>query len=154
MNLKRQADALTKCEIHKFKLGTLKIGLQEITIPVILDIYNPNSVTVSVDYFRGNVYRAGIKVGDFSFTPDKGSVGIKGRSTTPLTFNVRIGTIGAVRQIIDVFKNLFGAKPLDSVFRIEGVIQVSGFSTPINKSWDVKNQKEVNAISGMVFSKN
>ena len=149
MSLKKTGEKITRCEISSFKLGKLSIGLQQTTIPVELQIFNPNSTDVPADYFRGIVKRAGIKIGDFTFDSLGKSTMIKSRRTTPLTFNVRVSSLGAIRNIVDVFKNLLAARPIDTVFTIEGIIAIGGFDVPVNYKWDVKSNKAVNQVSGI-----
>jgi hypothetical protein len=148
-NMRTTGEAIKKCEISAFKLGKLSIGAQQTTIPVELSILNPNNRDVPAEYFRGVVYRAGIKIADFTFDSKDKAVMLKKRTTTPLTFNIRITTIGAVRNIIDVFKNLLAARPIDSVFTVKGVIVISGFDIPVDFTWDVAKNKSINQVSGI-----
>lgn len=148
-NLKSTGEKLQRCEISSFKIGKLNIGLQETIIPVTLQVFNPNNTAVAAEYFRGKVYRAGIRIGDFSFDSKGQNVSLAARSNTPLTFNVRIGTIGAAKTIFDIFKNLFNAKAIDTVFTIDGIIAISGIDIPVKYSFDAKTGQQVKAISGI-----
>lgn len=147
--LKSTGEKLQRCEITSFKLGKLNIGLQETIIPVTLQVFNPNSTAVAAEYFRGKVFRAGIRIADFSFDSKGQNVQLQPRSNTPLTFNVRIGSVGAVKTIFDIFKNLFNAKALDTVFTIDGIITISGIDIPVQFSFDAKTGQQIKAVSGI-----
>ena len=145
-SLKNTGERLKKCEINSFKLGKLQMpNAQEMIIPVELRVFNPNNTDVPAEYFRGNVYRAGVKIGDFTFNSGSKNVMLKARSETPLTFQVRVTTIGAVRTIVDIFKNLLAARPIDSVFKIEGILAIGGFDIPVLFNYDVKTNKLLNS---------
>jgi len=147
--MKSMGERLQKCEISSFKLGKLSIGLQQTTIPVVLNIFNPNNTDVPAEYFRGIISRAGKKVGDFTFDSKGERILLKARQETPITFNIRITTVGVLSNLVNIFKNLFAAKPLDTVFTISGIISIGGFDLPVNFAYDVKTQKVVSGVAGI-----
>lgn len=147
--MKSMGERLQKCEISSFKLGKLSIGLQQTTIPVVLNIFNPNNTDVPAEYFRGIISRAGNKVGDFTFDSKGERILLKARQETPLTFNIRITTVGVLTNLVNIFKNLFAARPIETVFTVNGTISIGGFDLPVNFAYDVKTQKVVDSVNGI-----
>lgn len=147
---KSTGDKIQKCEITSFKLGKVSVALTQTTIPVVVSVLNPNNSDVRAEYFRGVIYRAGKKLGEFVFDSSGQNVLLKSRQVTPLTFSVKLSNIGIVSSLVNIFKNISTATPLDTVFTINGIIQISGFDIPVNFSYDVKTGKEVkSAVSGI-----
>ena len=148
-SMKDTGERLRKCEINSFKLGKIQLGLQQTTIPVELQVFNPNNTDVPAEYFRGIVSRAGKRIADFTFDSQGKSVMLKRGTTTPLIFNVRITTLGIVTNLVGLFKSMVAAKPFETTFTVNGTLRINGFDIPVNFSWDAKAGKAVQQIAGI-----
>lgn len=149
LSMKDTGERLRKCEISSFKLGKIQLGLQQTTIPVELQVFNPNNTDVPAEYFRGIVSRAGKKIADFTFDSQGKSVMLKRGTTTPLIFNVRITTLGIVTNLVGLFKSMVAAQPFETTFTVNGILRINGFDIPVNFNWDAKAGKAVKPIAGI-----
>jgi hypothetical protein len=140
---KMMKDQLQRITVTNAHLGKPSVSLTETKIPIVLDVYNPNSSIIKFDYFQGFVSRAGIRLGDFAFDGKGQKIELKGRGVTPITFNVRLTTLGVVRSLFNIISNLSNQKPQDTIFTVDGIYSAGGFDIPVKFSYDVKKNAVV-----------
>jgi len=133
-SLKEQVERIS---ITNFKISAGSIKINEVLLKVTLDVYNPNSMALPFGYFAGYIYRNGIRLGRFEFKDT--AVKIPGRSTTPITFNVKITTAGVVMNLFDILKNITKQKPVDLTFSVDGILNIGGYDAPVKYSYNLKN---------------
>lgn len=141
---KQTMQQMQRISVAGAKIGTVKVSLTETVFPLTLSVYNPNSSELHFNYFQGFVSRNGTRIGEFTFNSDGKSIALASRGTTPMTFNVRITTLGVVRSLFSLFKNFTTSTSLSAVFDVDGIYNAGGFDIPVKFSYDVKKNSFVN----------
>ena len=95
--------SVNKLEYYNPRIKFGKVSLSGIQATITLDIKNPGSSDIYLDYFTGNITYAGSRLSTFTFNPQSGSnVWLKGRQLTTIPFIINISNLGALQTIIKI----------------------------------------------------
>lgn len=121
----------------KIKFGA--ISLTSISCEISLDLRNPGSADIPLDYFTGDIIYQGRRLSNFTFNQAGKNFIIKARSTTRVPFTVNISTFSAVSTIVSLIKAITGGGGVSPIVSINGSIYAAGFDVPVKFDYDLKS---------------
>lgn len=125
--------ALRGARIKKINLRGLSFDVE-----VEVTVQNPGSVSLPFEYYTGTVSHAGTELSNFTFNGQGKNMILAARSDTPVTFNLKIGSINLVAKIIQLIKDIKSGKPVDTLFVIRSTFYAAGIDIPVNFTHDIK----------------
>lgn len=129
----------------KLKLG--KASLTQVPVDVTMDITNPTSNGISLDYFHGNIFYQGKAISSFTFDANGKRLQIAPRRTTTITFTVIVKNKAALTAIKNVLISLLTGKKTDSILAVQGSMFAAGIDIPVAFNYDVAKGSMVAGIS-------
>jgi hypothetical protein len=144
------AQGVQRLEYFNPRIKITKLSLTGADLQLQLDLRNPSSADIFLQYFYGNVNYlqndVPTRIAGFTFSPTGTSaLMIKARSTTTVPFTIRISSISAVSFITKLIKAIGSGTPVSTMLQVDGLMHAAGLDIPVKFNYDVKS----NAISGI-----
>lgn len=136
--------AVKRLEYSNPRVRVAKVGLLKTELEITLDLKNPASTDVYLDYFSGNINYANKKLSSFTFNAGK-SVNLRGRQITTVPFTIVISNLGALQTIAALVKAITAGGKVNTVLNIDGGIYAAGLDVPVNFNYDLKS----NTLAGI-----
>lgn len=128
------------------RIKLVKKSLVRVHLEITLDISNPGSTDIPLDYFQGKAYYNSKQIASFNFNPQSGTnIFLKGRATTPVTFTVVVSSLNVVQLFLDIIKTVKNGGKLSSGITIDGSLYAAGIDLPVKFTYDFKT----NQVSGI-----
>ena len=125
------------------------VGLLNTKMEIRLDITNPASVDIPLDYFTGNVNYMGKKLSSFTFNANGANVLVKARSVTTLPFNLIVSNINALGDLVKLVEALATGGDVSTVLNVTGSFYAAGYDVPVSFNYDLKTQSVVSGIGSV-----
>lgn len=119
----------------KLKFG--KASLTQVPVDVTLDVINPTSNSIFLDYFHGSIIYQNAAISSFTFKGDGKRLQIAAQRTTQITFTVLVKNKAALTAIKNVLISLFSGKKTDSILSVKGSLFAAGIDIPVAFKYDV-----------------
>jgi hypothetical protein len=120
------------------KVTFKKVGILNSELLISLDIYNPSSADVALDYFTGIVGYNGKAVSNFTFNANGKNTIIKARQTSAIPFTVIVKNVNTIATIVSIAKQLTQGKKIPSIINVTGSLFAAGWDVPVKFNYDVK----------------
>lgn len=143
--LSNTANALKRLEYLNPKIKFGSLSLTSIPCEISLELRNPGSADIPLDYFTGDILYQGRRLSNFTFNQAGKNFVIKGRSTTRVPFTVNISTISAISIIVNLIKAIKGGGGVSSIISINGSIYAAGFDVPVKFDYDLRSNTVIKA---------
>lgn len=143
VNASNIATSAKRLQINNPRVKFGKASLTNVQAEVTIDIFNPGSTDIPVDYFAGNIIYNGRQVSRFTFNGSGQKVYAKARTSTPFKFEVSISNLNSASTIYNIIKNLTAGNPVSSIVTIDAVMYALGMDMPFQFSYDVIKQMVV-----------
>lgn len=137
--------AVKRLEYRNPRLKFKKINLSGVELVITLDITNPTSANIPLQYFAGNVNYNNTKLSSFTFDATKTKIDIAARSTVAVPFTLIISSYGAIQTLVNIYKNISSNTKLNTMLAIDATMYAAGVDVPVKFNYDFKN----NAVSGI-----
>lgn len=133
------SQALQRLTYANPKIKVNNVGLLNTQLTIALDITNPASANINLDYFTGNIIYQGKTISSFTFNANGTQTTIKARSTSTIPFTVNIKNLQAIGVFIALAKDLASGQKIPTVISVNGSLYAAGFDVPVRFDYDVKN---------------
>ncbi|MEO5892261.1 MAG: hypothetical protein ABIQ31_18585 [Ferruginibacter sp.] len=141
------AQALKRLSYTNPKVKFKKISLLGIELELTLDIVNPASADIPLDYFTGQINYAGKNISSFTFNANGKNTIIKARGITTVPFTINIKNIATISTLVKIANDISSpAKTVSPVFDIAGSLFAAGFDVPVNFQYDLKTNSVASGI--------
>ena len=136
----------------QFRNPKIKFGspsLLSVPANISIDVFNPTSTAIPVDYLSGNILYNGKSLSNFQVDGKASNLKIKAQSTTSVPFTVAISNLNSVSALTSIITSLFAGYSNPIVLQVTGIFYAMGMDIPYSFFYDVVNQKVVTpGISG------
>jgi len=146
-----KAQALKNLTYGNPKIKVKSLSLTNMELEMQIDITNPNSASITLDYFTGIVRYQGAQLTSFTFNANGKNTVIKGRQITTIPFTLLVKNFSAIGAIIKLIDSLAQSKKVSTVLSVSGSLFAAGIDVPVNFDYDIKNNAVVAApkVSGV-----
>lgn len=146
--------AVKKLQFRNPKIKFGKVSLFSTTATITMDVWNPTSTSVPVDYLAGDILYKGKSLATFSVDGKATKLQAKAQATTSITFDVVIKTTGAINVILSLINGT-----LSQIIDVQGIFYAMGSDLNFSFSYDVikgrlitpgvSGKASVNGIAGV-----
>lgn len=135
----------------QFRNPKIKFGspsLLSVPANISIDVFNPTSTDVPVDFLSGNILYQDKNLSSFSVNTQNKIV-VKKQTTTTIPFTVSISSINSASTLANIISALFGGYSSPIVLQVKGIVNAMGLDIPYNFYYDVVRQQVVTpGVSG------
>lgn len=132
--------ALKKLKFYRPRVKFGRVSLTNIEMQITIDIENPGSSDVALDYFTGDMSLNGKPLSSFTFNGNNQTV-IKARQVTPIPFTVVISNITALSTLLALVKQLAAGGSFKALVNVAGSIYAGGYSYDVAFAYDLKTNQ-------------
>jgi hypothetical protein len=137
------SNAANKLEWSNPRIKVGKATASQIPVDVTLDITNPTTSGITLDYFHGNLLYQGDAISSFTFDANGKHLQIAPQRTTSITFTVLVKNIKTLQAIKNVLVSLLTGKKTDSVISVVGNMFAANMDIPVAFDFDIATGKMV-----------
>lgn len=140
--------------VKKLQFGNPKIKLGKVTLlnveaEISIDVFNPTTTDIPVDYLTGNILYNGRQLSRFNVDGKATRLSIRAQSTTKVVFTVIVSNINGITTLSQIIANLINGGNQPIVLQVQGTFYALGVEVPFGFYYDVIRQRVVTAVNGI-----